>query len=153
MTKFISKHRRVFNGIAWSARFALLTAVLPPGLLLVFLLALSTVLPEVTPTRLLAEGASYMQSLGSPSTPNHVMSGKCIALGAPSIADDGAVLMPSPICEKWGSIEVTTDDFAKSLGRYLGMGYILLLLPSALLVLGLGLANKAGGWPRHDGAQ
>lgn len=153
MTNLINKHQRIIHGIAWLARFSLLTAVLAPGLLLVSLLVLSTVVPEVTPTRLLAEGTSYMQSLGSPSTPNHVMSGKCVSLGAPSIADDGALLLPSPICEKWGSLEVTTDVFAKSLGRYLGFGYILLMLPSGLLVLGFGLANKAGGWPRHDGAQ
>lgn len=153
MTNLINKHRRIIHGIAWSARFAILTAVLAPGLLLVSLLVLSTVVPEANPTKLLAEGTSYMQSLGSPSTPDHVMSGKCMSFGAPSIADDGAVLLPSPICEKWGSSEVTTDAFAKSLGHYLGISYILLLLPSALLVLGLGLANKVGGGPRHDSAQ
>ncbi|WP_124128468.1 hypothetical protein [Pseudomonas aeruginosa] len=144
MTKAMNFLRHLFESGAWFTRTAVVGLIIAPGIVMLFLLVMSFMYQQSAPSILAAEIVAEIQSWGSPTTTGNIMVAKCEEVGAPTVSDEGRVLLPSPICERWGAIEVTSSTFASGIGKYLVLGYALLSLPGLLLAFVLEL----GGYRR-----
>ncbi|EMO5475005.1 TPA: hypothetical protein ACP3ZG_000623 [Pseudomonas aeruginosa] len=144
-----------FSTLTWALRFAFLTTTLVPGLLLGLLILLgSSIAPELAPSKLLTEATSYLQSLGSPSAQGRVKSEQCKGFSSSMQLEADQSLLPSVTCSEWETVELSQEEFASLARRAMGVIYILFLLPSAMFVLGTGLATRRShSGPGHDVAQ
>lgn len=132
-----------FSKLTWAIRFSFLSAALAPGLMLGLFILLDALLsPALSPSKLLTETASYLQSLGAPSTTGNVNAEKCISVASPKAADDEQMALPSIACSEWKTVELTQEEFSTLIRKAAAACYLLILIPTAIFVLGSGLANR-----------
>ncbi|EMG2118513.1 hypothetical protein V4Z64_005014 [Pseudomonas aeruginosa] len=160
MARTVRNAHFLFCWCRWMVTTMVGGLLIAPGIILTVLILMSIAISDLAPSRIAAELVAEIQSWGQATTAGNVMTRQCTALGGPEVHEDGAIFLPSTICEKWGEKEVSLDAFAATIGKYLKLVYVVLAIPGLFLAFALRIGSLPQGpalredftFPHNDSA-